>query len=259
MRSGLIGLFFCLSLLVTGGYAAAGYQNGIPVLLYHHISDGPDNLPELGVSVDEFDRQMRALKEAGFQSIPLAVLYAYMRGEQVDLPDSPVVITFDDGYEDNYSAAHPILEHYGFQAVLFMVGENFDRNDRLSAGQAREMVAQTWEMESHTRTHPDLTGLDRKALKQELYDGKRKVEKTVRKEVRFFAYPGGFYNLPVFEAVQAAGYQGAFSVLTGLNRPDRDNVYLLRRIPVFRSTNFDKILELLTRNHPKTSVLDYDP
>lgn len=259
MKNVLVGLLFFLSVLAGGGDAAAGYQNGIPVLLYHHISEGPDNMPELGVSVTEFDRQMKGLREAGFQSISLDALYAYMQGEKVNLPDKPVVITFDDGYEDNYSTAHPILERYGFRAVLFMVGANFDRDDRLSTGQAREMTAHTWQMESHTLTHPDLTTLDKKELKKELYGGKRKVERTVRQEVRFFAYPGGFYNLPVVEAVQAAGYQGAFSVLTGLNRPERDNVYLLRRIPVFRSTDFDKILELLIINHPKTSVLDYDP
>lgn len=252
-----MSLLLCIALIFFTGTALAAYQNGIPVLLYHHIERVPGEDPELGVSPAAFDAQLAKLKAAGFTTISLDDFYAYMLHLPVKLPEKPLLITFDDGYEDNYTEAAPLLQKYGFQAVLFMVGVNVDRPDRLSAAQIRDMNKQGWNIAAHTMTHPDLTRLDKNSLAWELGGSKRTIERLTRQTAGFLAYPGGFYDLPVYQATQAAGYQGAFTVLTGLNNPDRDNLYLLRRIPIFKSTDFDTILTRLIANQSKASLFDY--
>jgi len=247
-----------LVLLHLSNPAAAQYQNGIPVLLYHHISDDSTDMPELTISAAEFERQMRLLQDTGFQTISVDEFLSYMKGEQVKLPEKPVVITFDDGYEDNYTKALPILEKFRFKAALFMVGINFDREKRLSRPRIREMAANGFSIEGHSMTHPDLTTLSDAKLQHEVSECKTLAQQVTHKQVEAFAYPGGFYNLETLQAVESAGYQCAFTVLTGLNRPDRDNLFLLRRIPVFSFTDFDKLVGLLAANQPKTSLLEYD-
>ncbi len=174
------------------------------------------------------------------------------------LPAKPIALTFDDGYTDNYTYALPILQKYGFKAAIFMVGINFDRQGRLSSGQIREMEAGGFTVGGHSMTHPDLTARSGAVLQAEVAGSKAKAERVTGKETRYFAYPGGFYNLATVEAVEAAGYKGAFTTLTGLNKPGGANTNLVRRIPVFGFTDFDRLLALLDANAPKTSLLQYD-
>ena len=214
-------------------------------------------MPSLTVSTTEFTRQLRLLRTYGFQTITPEQLGAFMRGERVAMPAKPILITFDDGYIDNYTQAFPILKEVGYCATIFMVGINFDRANRLSSLQIREMTASNLSIGAHSMTHPNLTKLSGTELRHEVAGSKQTAERIVRTEVGYFAYPGGFYNLAALEAVEAAGYQGAFSVLPGLNRPERDHLYLLRRIPIFRTTDFDQLLARLETIPQKPSLLDY--
>jgi len=256
-RRHAVGIIVAVVLAVVSNIAEAKYQNGIPVLLYHHVSNDYSDLPELTVGTAEFEQQIRMLHQAGFQTISPESFLAYMQGEPVELPDKPVLITFDDGYEDNYSNAFPVLRKYGFTAVIFMVGINFDRDKRLSTKQVREMTEHGVTVGGHSMTHPDLTSLTGRELAREVVGSKRKAERATGKEAAFFAYPCGFYDVAVWQAVETAGYQAAFTVLTGLNKAGRDNVYLLRRIPIYRFTDFTGLMALLDRNQPKLSLLTY--
>lgn len=244
-------------ILIVSNIASAHYQNGIPVLLYHHVNDDFSDLPELTVSPAEFEHQVQKLQAAGFQTIPPDKMIAYMRGEPVSLPDKPLVITFDDGYADNYDYAFPILKKYGFTAVIFMVGINVDRDKRLSSRQMQIMADNGIVFGSHSVTHRDLTTLTDRELSQELYDSKRKIEKVTGKEVNLFSYPYGFCNVAAYEKTRLTGYDAAFTVMNGLNRPERDNIYLLRRIPIFSTSDFDKLLQLLNADRPPTLLMDY--
>jgi peptidoglycan/xylan/chitin deacetylase (PgdA/CDA1 family) len=256
-RFGTAGLLFWGLLFLFAAPAAANPVQGIPVLLYHHVTDQKTDMPELSVSTAEFSRQLLLLRFHGFQTITVAQLGSFMRGERVALPKKPLLITFDDGYEDNYAQAFPILKDSGYLATIFMVGINFDRTNRLASSQVREMTSHGFSVGAHSMSHPDLTQSSVSALRYEVTASKKKAERVLRAEVGFFAYPGGYYNLTVVESVEAAGYEGAFSVLPGLNQPDRDNIYLMRRIPIFRTTNFDRLLDRLDAPLSKPSLLDY--
>lgn len=254
-----ICLLLAVLLLGGGGAARAQYDNGIPVLLYHHVSDGRTDLPALTVTTAEFERQMALLRGAGFETISPRQFIAYMEEEAVTLPAKPVLITFDDGYEDNYTHAFPVLQRFGFSAVIFMVDINIDRDGRLSSRQIREMAAQGIAFGSHSVTHPNLTTLSGRELRHEVRDGKRKLEKLTRKEAELFSYPYGYFNLPAWEAADMAGYKAAFTVLPGLNHSERDNLFLLRRIPIYNDTDFNALFFLLDTNRPKTRLLEYSP
>ena len=254
----LVGVFASLVLL-TPASAQDKIQNGIPILLYHHISDKTTDLPDLTLSSKAFERQIRKLSWAGFETISVAQLLDYMSGKKVNLPEKPVFISFDDGYADNYSYAFPILQKYKFKATIFMVGVNINAPDRLSAQEMREMSAAGFDFGSHSVTHSDLTKLSPGAVGQEIQSSKKAIEEVIGKEVRIFSYPYGFYNVAAWEQTDFAGLEGAVTVLSGLSKRGYDNIYLMRRVPIFLYTDFDLVLQNLKENKPKTFLLDYLP
>ena len=256
LKTSVMAVTASLFLLLPVSVQAQAAFKGIPVLLYHYVGAEAPDYPYLNVATPEFSRQMKELRERGYRSVSLGDLTAYMQGSPVKLPEKPVLITFDDGYEDNYTQAFPVLKQEGFRAAIFMVQSNFNRKNRLSVQQIQEMEQAGIEIGSHTRSHPNLTKLAASALEQEVGQSRRGVERLAGRPIDYFAYPGGFYNLEVLEKTAQSGYAGAFTVLPGVNRPDKDNPYLLRRIPVFSYTDFDAILERLEATED-ASLLDY--
>ena len=256
LKTSVMAVTASLFLLLPVGVQAQAAFKGIPVLLYHYVGAEAPDYPYLNVATPEFSRQMKELRERGYRSVSLGDLTAYMQGSPVKLPEKPVLITFDDGYEDNYTQAFPVLKQEGFRAAIFMVQSNFNRKNRLSVQQIQEMEQAGIEIGSHTRSHPNLTKLAASALEQEVGQSRRGVERLAGRPIDYFAYPGGFYNLEVLEKTAQSGYAGAFTVLPGVNRPDKDNPYLLRRIPVFSYTDFDAILDRLEATED-ASLLDY--
>ena len=256
LKTSVMAVTASLLLLLPVSVQAQAAFKGIPVLLYHYVGEEAPDYPYLNVETSEFSRQMKELRERGYRSVSLSDLTAYMQGSPVKLPEKPVLITFDDGYEDNYTQAFPVLKQEGFRAAIFMVQSNFNRKNRLSVQQIQEMEQAGIEIGSHTRSHPDLTKLAAAELEKEVGQSRRGVERLAGRPIDYFAYPGGFYNLEVLEKTAQSGYAGAFTVLPGLNRPDKDNPYLLRRIPVFSYTDFDAILDRL-ETMEDASLLDY--
>ena len=255
----LICLLVGLLPIMFANSASAQYLNGIPVLLYHHVSEDNSDLPHLTVTPAEFARQMDMLKKAGFETISPEEFVAYMRQEPVELPDKPILITFDDGYEDNYLYAFPILKQYDFRAVIFIPGVNIDKKKRLSTAQIREMSTYGITFGSHSVTHGDLTVMSGRELQHEVEDVKKDLRQITARTTELFSYPYGYVNLRTWEATAAADYQAAFTVLPGLNAPDRDNIYLLRRIPIYSTTDFKALFKLLDTNQVKTKLLEYSP
>ena len=254
----LIMLFTLNILFAYNADIKASYKNGIPILLYHHVSDEKTDLPELTASSKEFDYQMKKLKDNGFSTITIEDLIKYMSNKFVILPEKPIVITFDDGYEDNYTYAFPILKKYNFKATVFMVGVNIDANNRLSKKQMQEMAAYGIDFGSHSITHSSLTSLDEKELHKEIKKSKKQIEQVINKEVVIFSYPYGNYDLNVLEKTQF-NYKGAVTVLPGPAKSNYDNIFLLRRIPIFYDTDFEKLFELINENKAKEALLDYSP
>ncbi|RMF48577.1 MAG: hypothetical protein D6750_07485, partial [Bacteroidetes bacterium] len=142
----------------------------IPILCYHRIVEEPlsGRLAGLGVPLHRFAQQLEALSRMGFSPITFRDVLAYLEG-QASLPRRPIILTFDDGYEDNYRYAFPLLQRYGMRAVIFGVTDptrrwNFWDADAapaplLTPAQMREMAQYGIEFGAHTVTHPHLPQL----------------------------------------------------------------------------------------------------
>lgn len=207
-------------------------QKEIPVLGYHRINN-VDHLP-LTLSTEEFDAQMQYLQTNGYSAITLDELVSYIRDKK-DLPYKSVVITFDDGYEDNYVNAYPILKKYDLDATVFLISDYINRPNYLTWNEIYEMQKNHIHFEGHTFNHPHFDKLTAgPALKQQLSDSKTDLESHLGHKVEYLAYPYGDYNETVIAAAKSYGYKAAFTVHLG-DDSAQDDLFTLNRVPIFQT------------------------
>ena len=210
-------------------FAAANYRlTGVPVLNYHQVNYKFQTV--LTMRPDNFERQIKYLHDNGYHAITLQQFEDYMNGG--DLPDKPVLITFDDGYADNYEYAYPILRKYDMFGTIFLITDFVGRPGYLTWQQVGEMSADHMEFGSHTLSHRPLTGFDRDGARHELVDSKKVIEWRLGKPCRFIAFPEGKFNDMTLEETKDAGYRYAFTVDTGRDFP-WDSPYDLDRVAFF--------------------------
>lgn len=185
---------------------------GIPILYYHSIDREVGN--ELRIPPEEFEAQLKFLYQAGYQSITLDELYQYFY-EGRKLPKKPFVLTFDDGYEDNYTNAFPIAKKYGFTGTIFMVTDWIDGKGYLTKEQLREMSNEGWQIGAHTVSHSNLNELTAKQIESELRESKRQLEEILNQPVKYLAYPFGSYTEQIIQESKAAGYIMGFTTERG--------------------------------------------
>lgn len=205
----------------------------IVILNYHKVDDMPISL---SVSPEQFDQQMAYLQSEGYETITMDQLVAnFEQGEK--LPPKPLMITFDDGYADNYTNAYPILKKYGFQATIFVITDFLDRYPNyITWNQAKEMQNNGIKIASHTLQHKSLIELDDATIRNELSGSAAAINYHLGKQTQYFAYPTGTYNLHIADIVRECGYQAAFTIKYG-NVNKASNIYALERVPVFRTDN----------------------
>ena len=216
----------------------ADSENGTKVLIlnYHKIDD---TFISLAVRPEDFDAQMKYLADNGYHTITPDELYDSLAGN-AELPEIPVMITFDDGYKDNYENAYPILKKYGFKGTIFVVSSFLGvYPNYMTWDQAREMDADNISIQSHTVDHKSMTDLSDDELRAELVDSKKKIEKELGHEIGYMAYPTGTYNLHIANLVKEAGYKAAFTIKYG-NVDKASNIYALERVPVFHTEDTNK-------------------
>ena len=216
----------------------ADSENGtkVMVLNYHKIDN---TFISLAVRPDDFEAQMKYLSENGYHTISPDELYDSLAGTG-ELPENPVLITFDDGYVDNYTNAYPILKKYGFKATIFVITSFLGKDKNyMTWDQARELDANGISIESHTVDHKSMTDLTDEQLRMELVESKKKAEKELGHPVEYMAYPTGTYNLHIAQMVKEAGYKAAFTIKYG-NVDKASNIYALERVPIFHTEETNK-------------------
>lgn len=211
-------------------FGATAHSDGVPVLNYHQINDEAHNA--LTLSVEQFDAQMKYLHDNGYHAISPMDLYLHLT-EGKELPDKPVLITFDDGYIDNYKNAVPILEKYGLKGTIFVITDYLNRfPNYLTWDEAKALNENgVLDVESHTMTHRILDELSDAELHEELVNSKQAIDMHLHKNVRFIAYPCGSYDIRIEKEARDAGYLAAFTVNYGLGA--RHGLFDLDRIPIF--------------------------
>lgn len=207
-------------------------SDSVPVLNYHQINDTEKN--PLTVDTEQFERQMEYLAEEGYHAItPGEMIDCWETG--AELPSNPVIITFDDGYLDNYRNAFPILQKYGMKATIFLISDYVSTYPNyLTWDNAKEMQESGLiNFESHTLSHVELTETDSaEETRHQLHDSQEALEYHLQKPVRFIAYPCGSYDEEVERLTKDANYRAAFTVNYGLAAPDEQR-FVLDRIPIF--------------------------
>ncbi len=206
----------------------AEFGMGLPVLLYHHVGPPrPGTYPELTVTPAQFERQIRWLARHGYMGIRPSEWLAW-RGGTAQLPDRPVLLTFDDAYADLTKFALPVLERYGFGAAVFAVtgllgGTNAWDEARgsgthrlMTTEEVREWATRGIEFGAHGQTHADLPTLGPAELDSEIAGSARDLAATLGSRPAAFAYPYGYYNPCVRDRVREH-FELAFTCDEGVN------------------------------------------
>lgn len=222
-----LSAFFVALLAACVAYTVYDPPEGVAVLAYHKI--GYDN-DRYSVPTVEFDAQLAYLKQQGYTTISL-LEFAKAKKGKFTLPDKPLVITFDDGYEDNYYTALPILEKYGMKGTVFMVVNDIGKKGYLTLAQLKEMERRNFEIGSHTANHLPLSTLTPEKKKEEIEISKLLLEWKGLKTVFFLAYPNGDYDAESRALLKESEYLGALTGESGLNTSATDP-YILHRINV---------------------------
>ena len=186
----------------------------VPILMYHYISQPPADADvyrvDLSVTPDNFRQQLAWLRDNGYTGIDYYDLSLAIVGH-IELPEKPVLLTFDDGYLDNYTAAFPLLQEYGYKATFFVVTDfvDFEREGYMTWPMLEEMSRAGHRIESHSRTHPDLRDKDRDGLIWEMLGSQQTIAAHIGYTPRYFCYPGGDYNEVTIQMLRELEYWGA--------------------------------------------------
>ncbi|MBC7876673.1 MAG: polysaccharide deacetylase family protein [Anaerolineales bacterium] len=179
----------------------------VPILLYHRIDRSLTD-SQYYVSPDEFEEQMKLLWDWGYTTISTELLVKAIE-EGTDLPLRPIIITFDDGHLNNYTNAFPVMKKYGFTGTLYIVGKYMGTPEYMNAEQIREMVADGWDVGSHSMSHLDLTSLDPQQQQYEIVESRRFLETELGIPIQTFSYPFGVKDTTVVNLTYSAGYTAA--------------------------------------------------
>ncbi|MFQ5812535.1 MAG: polysaccharide deacetylase family protein [Anaerolineae bacterium] len=215
----------------------------VPILMYHHIAVPPPDADtirrDLSVAPSDFEEQLRYLTKAGYHSITLRNLIYYLTiGKR--LPRQPIILTFDDGYRDNYTHAYPLLKKHGFVGTFFLITAPIDQEheEYLSWDQVKEMSAGGMEFEPHTYTHPDLRGQPVDYIVWQIMASKEAIEERTGKTSRFFSYPSGRYDQQVVDVLRSAYFWGAVTINQG-DKQSSQQPFKLKRIRIRGSDTLD--------------------
>ncbi|HEY0866685.1 MAG TPA: polysaccharide deacetylase family protein [Fimbriimonas sp.] len=228
----------------------------VPVLMYHKVAPCPRGslVPGHYVHPRLFERQVRLLRLLGYQTVGLDSLF------EEPLPKKPLVVTFDDGYENYFANALPILKRHGFRATVFLVAGligdlnrwDADRGDiperLMTAEQILAAEKEGTEFGSHTKTHADLVAVRTEVARDEIAESKVHIERLLGHPIGTFCYPYGRKTEATEDLVRQAGYRVACSTQGGVNTPETNRLSL-RRTNMRKDTHSYVLLYKLLRDY----------
>lgn len=254
----------------------------VRILMYHKVSPlHPEgNVSYCNTSIPAFEAQMKYLTEAGIEVLTLEQMEQWLSGARPLRGAQGVVITFDDGFQDNYLYAYPILKKYRLPAIFCVIVGPINRDvffDHLQwdqpaladrAAHPEHWRPMTWDMleemaengmsiGSHTLSHRSLGTLNHEEVWDEVFRSKKILEERLQRPVSAFSYPFGSavygdFNASTESALRKAGYTVAWTTRWGGNRVG-ENAYRLKRIPIY---DHDTLLDFQCKVHGATDWMD---
>ena len=250
----------------------------VPVLLFHHVAEEAGNA--MTVTKNQLERVVSALKGAGFEAVDTADLIDYVENG-ASLPEKPVMITFDDGYESNITLAAPILEKYGMKATVFIIGVSAGKSVYKDSDApiiphftwAQALENDIFTVESHSFDMHQVKELDgencrygvlkkdgesddeyRRAFNADLARSMAEIEGNLGKKVTAFAYPYGAHSEESERLLKELGIKATFSIIDGISvieRGNRESLYLINRIFVYEDTSPEGLVARLGEPAPE--------
>lgn len=207
----------------------------IPILLYHYVEYVKDQGDTIRKSLDimpfVLDAQIKTLKEAGYSFLTMADVANIIDGK-VNAPSKPVVLSFDDGYRDFYTDVFPILKKYQVKATIFVVPNFLNKPNNMDIWQLKEIAKSGLvEVGAHTMDHSFLKGMRSSAVKFEVDESKKFLEKLLDRKIISFAYPYGAFDNQAAQIVKDAGFRVAVSTVRGEEVSQWNRFFLYRIRP----------------------------
>ncbi|WP_297596252.1 polysaccharide deacetylase family protein [uncultured Cetobacterium sp.] len=223
----------------------------MPVLMYHRVikDESEKGVHGTYVTLKQFEEQMNYLKEKGFETVTFKDMLNNRYKQRFDKDKKWIMITFDDGYRDNYENAFPILKKLDFKGIIYILdGLNYNKWDVENPGNPEKSFAlmdkkELLEMQNygiefggHTSSHPELAKLTLEKARGEVALSKTNIEKIIGVKLISFAYPYGNLNLDVKNLPEEVGYTFAVATDSG-SLTFSDDLFEIRRIGIFPTNN----------------------
>lgn len=252
----LLGTIFLVHIFKEKTVTAPPVPPKILVLMYHKVNSDPAS-GGLGLRVtgENFEQQMEQLKKLGYQSINPDELLDYLEGKGEMWPKA-VLLTFDDGYLDNYTVARPILLKQDFRATFFLVSGRIGTintwdtarggviNQLMTQKNIETMLEEGFWVGSHTTTHSKLSNVPISQAREEILGSKAALEKLFNIKIKYFCYPYGSYNRQVVNLVRESGYRAGLTTAQGQVALG-DNVFTLKRIRITGHYDLQQFLQVI--------------
>ena len=248
--------------LLSFASCAGACGPGVPILMYHSVSDFED---PYAVRATDFAGQLDYLKSAGFNTVSLHDVLEHEE-HKAPLPKRPIVLTFDDGYQDNHDTAFKLLQERGMRATFFVVtrfmGADEAHRHVEAAGtprerrfllwsEVREMAAAGMEIGSHSLFHKRLPDLPDDQIAEDVTRSREELAARLGQPVEFFAYPFNSERRRVRQIVEAAGYRGAVAGAKAIG-----DKFELTRLGVYRGMTGKDLKDRLSENWTESYVTD---
>ena len=201
----------------------------IPILMYHYVREVEESVDPLGfrlsVRPERFVEQLAWLRDQGYETLLMRELAACLRGE-LRCPARSVALTFDDGYSDQFQAALPALQQYGFRATFYIVTGHVGREGYMDWEQLEQLRDRGMEVAAHTVSHADLASLPLEQALVEINGSRAALESRLGVDVVSFSYPAGSYSPELARTLWEAGFTSA---VTTAQHDDLSHLYELPR------------------------------
>lgn len=222
----------------------------VPILMYHYLSVPPEGADryriDLSVAPDLFAAHLDRIQAEGYTTISFYELVAHLT-QGAPLPDKPIILTFDDGYRDNYENAFPLLVEHQMRATFFVVTDFIDeaRPEYISWDMAREMLAAGMSIESHSRNHATLRKRDNDYLVWQILGSRETLEYELGVRPRFISYPAGEYDQATIDIAHSANYWAGITTEQGVVQRS-DELFEIQRVRIRGTTTPDDLAALLS-------------
>ncbi|MBU0580505.1 MAG: polysaccharide deacetylase family protein [Candidatus Margulisbacteria bacterium] len=239
-------------------------MKNLTILAYHRVC--PEFRGALAVTPEQFEQHIISFLKKGYQIKNLKDIYELYFKQGQSIPKKTLVLTFDDGYQDNYTYAFPVIKKYKLSATIFLAVNYINqkkhfrwdledpdlaniqldaRDYPLTWPQIKEMHKYGLEFGSHTLDHPKLTKIPIHDAWQEIYQSRQDIEKELGTKVYSFCAPHGYLNSALTKLSEKAGYAVGVLNPPGIANQDlhlNETIYSLRRIGVYQHDNVNRLL-----------------